>query len=105
VQERWEAIGHVPRADTERVEARLRKVEETVRRGDQERWRRTNPEARARAEDTVAQFRGSLQRLQDELEQARTRGDERAAADLQARIDSTTGLLQAAERAAEEFGG
>jgi hypothetical protein len=105
VQERWEAIGHVPRGDKERVEARLRKVEETVRRGDQERWRRTNPEARARAEDTVAQFRGSLQRLQNELEQARTRGDERAAADLQARIDSTTGLLQAAERAAEEFGG
>ncbi len=28
IQERWEKIGHVPRADKERIEGRLRRVEQ-----------------------------------------------------------------------------
>lgn len=105
VQERWEAIGHVPRADKEPVEGRLRRVEETIRRGDQEQWRRTNPEARARAEDTVAKFQASVAKLESDRDAAKERGDDRSAADLQARIDSTRALLAAAENAARDFGG
>lgn len=105
VQERWEGIGHVPRADKERVEARLRRVEDKLRKGDQEQWRRTNPEARARAEATTAQFQTSLDRLQDELQKAQAAGDEPAAADLSSRIESTQALLDAARTAAAEFGG
>ena len=64
IQERWEKVGHVPRGDKERVEARLRRVEESLRRGEQDQWRRTNPEAKARAEATVEQFQGSLAKLE-----------------------------------------
>ena len=56
IQDRWEAIGHVPRADRDKVENRLRAVEQAVRSAEESRWRRTNPEAKARAEDTVEQL-------------------------------------------------
>jgi hypothetical protein len=60
ISERWEAIGHVPRGDRDRVEGRLRRVEEAVRTAEESEWQRTNPEARARAEATVSQLRSSV---------------------------------------------
>ena len=37
IQERWEKAGHVPRGDVERVEARLRRVEQALRGAEDER--------------------------------------------------------------------
>jgi hypothetical protein len=105
IQERWEKIGHVPRGDKERIEARLRKVEEKVRHGEQEQWRRSNPEAKARADATVAQFSTSLEKLEKERDKATVAGDARKAEDIDTRITTTKALLEAAERAAEEFSG
>jgi hypothetical protein len=105
IHERWEQVGHVPRGDKERIEGRLRRVEDAVRRGEQEQWRRTNPEARARAEDTVAQFRASLDKLEKERAKAEAAGDARKVADAEGRIATTQALLEAAERAAAEFSG
>jgi len=50
----------VPRGDRDRVEGRLRRVEDAVRNADESEWTRTNPEARARAEQTVAATRPIL---------------------------------------------
>jgi hypothetical protein len=105
IHERWEQVGHVPRGDKERIEGRLRRVEDAVRKGEQEQWRRTNPEARARAEDTVAQFRASLAKLEKERDAAAAAGNDRKAADAEGRIATTKALLEAAERAAAEFSG
>jgi hypothetical protein len=105
IQERWEQIGHVPRGDKERIENRLRRVEDAVRKGEEETWRRTNPEAKARAEATVAQFQGSLDKLEKEKAKAEAAGDTRKAADAENRIATTRALLEAAQRAATEFGG
>lgn len=62
VQERWEAAGKVPRGDVQRVEGRLRAVEQAVREADDAQWRRTNPETRARAEGAAAQARAGDRR-------------------------------------------
>jgi hypothetical protein len=105
IQERWEKIGHVPRGDKDRVEGRLRKIEDAVRRGEQDQWRRTNPEAKARASSTVTQFQGSLDKLRADLEKATAAGDARKVADLESRIATTEALLDAAQRAADEFSG
>jgi hypothetical protein len=80
IQERWEGAGQVPRADRDRVEGRLRKVEETVRRADETRWQRTNPEGRARAESTVAQLEQAIAKLEADRAKALAHGDERAVA-------------------------
>jgi len=105
IQERWEKIGHVPRNDKDKIEGRLRKVEESLRQGEQEQWRKSNPEARARAEATVAQFQSSLDKLEKDLAKAQTAGDARKVAECEQRIVTTKALLDAAQRAATEFSG
>jgi len=105
IQERWEKVGHVPRADKERIETRLRRVEDKIRHGEQEHWRRTNPEAKARADATVSQFQGSLDKLEADKAKAEAAGDARKAADLESRITTTKALLDAAQKAATEFSG
>ncbi|MFC6238334.1 DUF349 domain-containing protein [Longivirga aurantiaca] len=105
IQERWESIGHVPRGDKERIEGRLRRVEDAVRKGEQDQWKRTNPEAKARADATVEQFGASLAKLEKEHAKLVAAGDARKAADVEGRIATTKTLLEAAERAAAEFSG
>lgn len=105
VQERWEAIGHVPRSDKERIERRLRAVEDAVRQADDRRWAATDPARRARAEDTAERFRSALARAEQDLEAARTSGDARRIESAQASVDSTRALLAAVEGTVSEFAG
>lgn len=105
IAERWNAIGHVPRGDRDRVEGRLRKVEDAVHRFEADQWRRTDPAKRALAESTVGTFRESLAKLEAEATAAQSAGDERKAADLQARITQTQALLAAAENSLAEYSG
>ena len=98
IADRWEAIGHVPRADKERVEGRLRRVEQAVRDLEQEEWRRTDPGRKAFASDTAATFRAGVERAERELEAARAKGDAKAVADAEARLTSARMLLEAAQK-------
>jgi hypothetical protein len=75
VHEKWEAIGHVPRPDRDKVEGRLKRVDDAVRGADETEWRRSNPEARARAEATVAQLQASIASLDAQAATAREAGD------------------------------
>jgi len=104
VQERWEAIGHVPRADKERIERRLKAVEDAVRQADDRRWAATDPARLARAEDTAAKFRASLAKAEDALAAARDKGDARAIAKAEQTVASTRALLEAVEGTMSEFG-
>ena len=100
IQEKWEKAGHVPRSDKDRLEGGLRKIEEAVRNHEKDRWRRTNPEARDRANGVVEQFRSSLAKLDADIASAK---DARAKADLEKRRATTALLLEAAENAAKEY--
>ncbi|MGA1480980.1 MAG: DUF349 domain-containing protein [Candidatus Nanopelagicales bacterium] len=105
VQERWESVGHVPRADKERIDRRLKAVEDAVRQADDRRWAATDPARRARAEDTAEKFRASLQKAEESLAAARAKGDARAVAKAEATVESTRALLAAVEGTMSEFGG
>jgi hypothetical protein len=105
IAERWNAIGHVPRADRDRIEGRLRKVEDAVHRFEQDQWRRTDPAKRALAESTVATFRESLAKLEAQARAAAESGNERRATELAARVDQTRALLEAAENSLAEYSG
>ncbi len=105
IAERWNAVGHVPRGDRDRVEGRLRKVEDAVRRSEEDQWRRTDPAKRALAESTVETFRASLAKLEKQADQARTAGEDRKAADLDGRVEQTRALLAAAESSLTEYSG
>ena len=80
IQERWEAIGKVPRDDIRPLEARMRTVEEKVREAVDRQWRRTDPEADAR----VAQFRERVAQFEAQAAKARAAGDARRAQQAQA---------------------
>ncbi|MCU0283303.1 MAG: DUF349 domain-containing protein [Candidatus Nanopelagicales bacterium] len=103
IGERWNAIGHVPLADRDRVEGRLRRVEDAVHRFEADQWRRTDPAKRALAESTVQTFRDSLAKLETQAAAAQAAGNAAKAADLQGRITQTQALLAAAESSLAEY--
>ncbi len=78
IQDKWDEAGKVPRNDVQRVEGRMRAVEQAVREADQERWSRSDPEKRARAEGAAAQLYEAIDALEQQLAQARAAGDARA---------------------------
>jgi hypothetical protein len=75
IQRRWDAAGRVPRDQVRHVEDRLRKVEQHVASLEQEHWRRTNPETKARSEGLASQLTSAIAKLEAELEDARAAGD------------------------------
>jgi Domain of Unknown Function (DUF349) len=103
IQERWEAAGHVPRSDRDRVEGRLRKVEDAVRRADENRWQRTNPEARARAQSTVEQLEQAIGRLQSDRAKALDRGDDKGVTGADEAIAARESWLESARSALSEL--
>ena len=103
VQDRWEKAGDIPRGDRDRLERRLKKVEEALRQHEADSWRRSNPEARARAESTANAFSAGLERLQAQVDAARARGDAATVARLESQLEQTRALLAAAQAAATEF--
>jgi hypothetical protein len=105
IQDRWEAAGKVPRADLGRIEGRLRTIETAVRDAEQDRWARSNPEARARAEQLVQQLESTIAGLQTRREKAVNAGKERDAREAEQAIDARKEWLQQARRALDEFGG
>jgi len=105
IQESWEEAGPVPRESRERLESGLRRVEEAVRKAEDTQWRRVNPEARARAEGTVAQLRSTISGLEKQLAGARERGDERTAQQADEALTARRSWLAEAERTLSEFSG
>jgi hypothetical protein len=95
IQERWEAVGKVPRERVRELEARLRAVEERVRSAANAQWRQADPESEAR----VAQFRERVEQYEAQAAKARAAGDNRRATTAQAQADQWREWLAAAERA------
>ncbi len=83
----------------------MRAVEQAVEAAQDEAWRRSNPEARARAESTVGQLRESIETLERERDAARASGKEKAAAAAEEAIAARRSWLEQAEATLAEFGG
>ncbi|AUG75984.1 DNA repair protein [Kitasatospora sp. MMS16-BH015] len=105
VNERWEAIGHVPRDARPRLDARLNTVERAIREAEDAEWKRSNPEAKARANGMTALLQGAVDKLQGELEKARAAGNASKVAKLETELAGRQALLDQALKSLEEFGG
>jgi hypothetical protein len=105
IQEKWEDAGKVPRADVQRVEARLRAVENAVRDAEQSQWSRTNPETRARAEGAAAQLESAIAGLEEDLAAATAKGDKRKVAEIESAITARRAWLEQVVKAAEDSRG
>lgn len=103
IHERWEQAGPVPRDSHERLESGLRRIEEAVRKAEDAQWRRTNPEALARARGAVEQLQTTIAGLEDRLAKAQARGDDRAAREAGEALTARRSWLAEAERTLNEF--
>jgi hypothetical protein len=77
IQRRWDAAGKVPRDQIRPTEDRLRRIEQHVAQLEQDHWRRTDPETKARSEGLAAQLTSAIDKLERELDEARAAGDAR----------------------------
>jgi hypothetical protein len=105
IQSRWDVIGKVPRDDMSRIEAGLRRVEQAIRDAEQDRWRRSNPEALARASDLVAQLETTIAGLETTLVKAQAANNSRRIQETEQAIAARQEWLAQARRALDEFTG
>ncbi|MER6288756.1 DUF349 domain-containing protein [Streptomyces sviceus] len=105
INERWEAIGHVPRDARPKVEGRMHAVERALQEAEETEWRRTNPEARARAAGLTGQLQAAVDKLRGQIDQARAQGNNAKADKLERELEGRQALLDQALKGLEEFGG
>ncbi|MFB6931387.1 DUF349 domain-containing protein [Streptomyces chartreusis] len=105
INERWEAIGHVPRDARPKVEGRMHAVERALQDAEESEWRRTNPEARARAEGLTGQLQAAVDKLRSQIDQARAQGNNAKADKLERELEGRQALLDQALKGLQDFGG
>lgn len=101
IQQRWERVGPVPRDDRDRLEGGFRRVAEKIRSSDAPK----NPQARERAEETVAQLRASIEQLEHRFERARAQGRDKAARETEEALSARRTWLAEAERTLSDLSG
>ncbi|TCD54825.1 DUF349 domain-containing protein [Alloscardovia theropitheci] len=67
IQDEWDAIGRVPRADVSRIEARMDAVEKQIKEVEEAEWSRTDPEANARKSSFTQQLEQQLAELDSKI--------------------------------------
>lgn len=92
LQDRFDRAGDLPKADRDRLDARLRKVDEAIRRSESQAWQSAGTGV---ANDA---FAGALARLEEKRDAAAARGDSATARALDEQIASTRELLGGAAR-------
>ncbi|AQU69657.1 DUF349 domain-containing protein [Streptomyces niveus] len=105
LNERWEAIGHVPRDARPRVEGRMQTIERALQESEENEWRRTNPEARARAAGLTGQLQAAVDKLRTQIDTARASGNNARADKLAKELEGRQALLDQALKGLQEFGG
>lgn len=105
ISDRWDEAGKVPRDRIRDLEARMRTVEQAIRGVEDDKWRRTDPEKSARADDMIGKLQSAIDDLQTKLGKAQASGDAKKVKDLESDLASRQAFLEMAKKASEEFSG
>ena len=97
LQSRWEEIGKVPRNRMGQLEGRIRELEKSVADAADTEWRRTDPEAKARA----GQFWDRVKDFEDQAEKADAAGKKKDAEKARAQASQWREWAEAAENAVD----
>jgi hypothetical protein len=103
LQDRFDAIGHVPRSEISSVEARMKAVEDAIRAEEDERWKRSNPEARARTQSMTSQLEAAIAELRTQLLEAQAAQDAPRVASLKEALIAREAWLEQVRKSADEF--
>lgn len=100
---KFSEIGHVPRGAMRDLDNRVRRIGDQVSQMEAEEWRRTDPEARERAESTVALFQGQVDKLKKALADAEAKGNDRKVKEHTKALETYEALLNQAKETLSEF--
>ncbi len=100
---KYNQFGKVPRDAIRPLEGRVHALEQAIRTAEELEWRRTDPEARKRASDTVEMFTSQIEKLAQQADAAEARGDRKKAQKTRDSIATYSEWLDQARRALEEF--
>jgi len=103
IQEEWSKIGHVPRKDKEKIESRLKAIEEAIRSAEKNELNRTDPAKSARAQSTMELLEAKLAKTEKERDAAIAKGDTKKAESLSSTIESQKMLLEATKVTLADF--
>ncbi|NUL44947.1 DUF349 domain-containing protein [Cellulosimicrobium funkei] len=98
---RWEDAGRVPRKDVSRMESAFRKLEEGLKSAEDDHWRKTNPETKARTNSALTQLEDKVAELEDDLAKAQSKGDAKAIAKAQEALDARKMWLETLQKSAQ----
>ncbi len=99
LQEKWDEIGYVPRHQVREYEDKIGAIEKRVSEAEESQWRRTDPEAQARAQqflDKVAEFTA-------QADAAAAKGNTKKAEKLRAQAAQWQEWADAAAKAVEDL--
>ncbi|MFD1200763.1 DUF349 domain-containing protein [Leucobacter albus] len=71
IQLRWDEVGRVPREALRDIEGQLRRIEDHVKGLEDDHWKKTNPETKARSEGLRGQLEASIAELEAEIAAAK----------------------------------
>lgn len=100
---RYSDIGHVPRRSIRELDDKVRAISDKVSALEADEWRRTDPEARQRASDTVALFQAQVDKLAADLDDAQAVGDSRRVKDITKSLETYQSWLDQANKTLAEF--
>jgi len=103
IQDEWNKIGHVPRSDKNKIESRLKAVEDAIKSAERKELDRTDPAKSARAQSTLELIENKLAKTEKELQEATSKGDSKKVDSLTKTIESQKMLLEATKNTLAEF--
>ncbi len=98
IQRKWDAIGKVPRDQVKTVEDRLRAIELSVKKLEEEHWNRSDPEKKARSEGLAAQLESAIEALETDLAAATASKDARRITEVTEALEARKAWLAAVDR-------
>ncbi|MCX6401346.1 MAG: DUF349 domain-containing protein [Propionibacteriales bacterium] len=103
VADRWDEAGKVPRDRIKDLEGRMRAVEQTIRKAEDEQWSKSDPEKSARADDMVSKLEAAIAEAEAKLEAARAKGDAKKIRDLEENLEGRRSFLDMAKKASADY--
>jgi hypothetical protein len=97
VQDRWDAVGRVPRDRFRDVEEQLRRIEAHVRKLDDDHWANSNPEKQARQSGMTSQLHDAIAKLEADVAAAKESGNPKQLKEAEEALAARQAWLRAIE--------
>ncbi len=101
IRGRWDEAGRVPRKDMNRMEAAITKLERALTDLEEDHWRKTNPETKARTNSALSQLEDTIAQLEADLTAAEQTGDQKKIAAVQEALNARKQWLEVVQAAGE----